>query len=246
MSFKASIIMPVYNVEKYVDIALESVANQRGVSQNNLELVVVDDGSTDKTLEIVSNYKDKGGDLNIKILEHRRNKGVSAARNTAAEFASGNVFIYFDGDDVLHPDCVYECVRSFDSNPSIGFVYTDHASIGPDAGSEPKKEDLFKIRRKPDFDLSRVLRENYIGSTKSVRRRDNIPFDTQFLAAGDTDWWLRLAIGGVKFYHIPEILYYWRRDIDSNTSRMIQDERDAFHQLAVKRAEEAIKEGEQI
>lgn len=90
-----SIIIPVYNVEQYIGECLESILNQR---YKDYELIIIDDGSTDKSLDIIYNYKNKFE--NILILK-QENKGVSEARNLAMNYVNGKYVIYIDSDDFL-------------------------------------------------------------------------------------------------------------------------------------------------
>ncbi|WP_455797082.1 glycosyltransferase, partial [Clostridium butyricum] len=90
-----SIIIPVYNVEQYIGECLESILNQR---YKDYELIIIDDGSTDKSLDIIYNYKNKF--KNILILK-QENKGVSEARNLAMNYVNGKYVLYIDSDDFL-------------------------------------------------------------------------------------------------------------------------------------------------
>ena len=88
-----SIIMPVYNAEKYVKDAIESVLNQ---TYPYFELIIVNDGSTDKTLNIIESFKDE----RIKLINFKENKGVSNARNAALDVAEGKWIAFATGDDI--------------------------------------------------------------------------------------------------------------------------------------------------
>ena len=95
---KVSIIIPVYNVDSYIETCLQSVFNQ---TYQNIEVIIVDDCGTDHSMEIVekvvSTYK---GTFSIKILHHNLNSGLSAARNTGIKNATGE-YIYFLDSDVI-------------------------------------------------------------------------------------------------------------------------------------------------
>ena len=98
-----SVIIPIYNVEKYIHQCLDSVINQ---SYKNLEIILVDDGSIDKCSEICDEYAKK--DKRI-IIIHQENKGLSSARNTGLKYASGSYIAFVDSDDWLALNC-YEKV----------------------------------------------------------------------------------------------------------------------------------------
>lgn len=97
---KVSVIIPVYNVEKFLKQCIESVQAQ---SHDKLEIILVDDGSTDNSGRICDSYAEK--DFRIKVL-HRCNGGVSAARNSGMDIATGEYLCFVDGDDYVMPDYV--------------------------------------------------------------------------------------------------------------------------------------------
>ena len=92
-----SVIMPAYNVEKYIGEAIQSVLNQ---TYKNFELIIFDDGSTDKTWEIIQSFNDS----RIIAIRHQQNKGVAEARNTALKIAKGKWVALIDSDDVWLSD----------------------------------------------------------------------------------------------------------------------------------------------
>lgn len=101
-----SVIVPVYNVEKYVDKAIRSVLAS---SLRNIEIIVIDDGSTDKTLSICKRLAVE--DARIKLI-HQENTGVSTARNNALKIAKGKYFTFMDGDDYIEPEMYEEMIAA--------------------------------------------------------------------------------------------------------------------------------------
>lgn len=106
-----SIIIPVYNVEKYLADCLISVINQ---TYKNLEIICVNDGSTDGSTDILKKYQQK--DSRIKVIT-QQNKGLAAARNTALNNISGKYFFYVDSDDYIHPQTIEILYNSIRTNP---------------------------------------------------------------------------------------------------------------------------------
>lgn len=100
MEIKLSIIIPAYNVAGYLEKCLDSILAQ---SFKEYEVIVIDDGSTDATPEICDNYANK--DNRIRVI-HKKNEGVSIARNTGIEMAKGEYILFYDGDDFIEP---YTC-----------------------------------------------------------------------------------------------------------------------------------------
>lgn len=95
-----SIIVPIYNVEKYLEVCLSSVCNQ---TYPNLDIVLVDDGSTDQSENIINFWSKK--DKRIQAL-HKKNGGLSDARNFGVNFSKGEFILFLDGDDYLAKDCI--------------------------------------------------------------------------------------------------------------------------------------------
>ena len=102
MNSKVSIIVPIYNTAKYLEACLNSIKNQ---TYENLEIILVDDGSTDNTLEII-NDKLSASKINHKII-HQENKGVSSARNRGIAESCGDYIVFVDADDYILTDHLY-------------------------------------------------------------------------------------------------------------------------------------------
>ena len=96
-----SVIVPVYNIEKYVGKAIETIIGQ---TYRDLEIILVDDGSTDKSGEICEHYAGKDDRI---VVVHQENGGLSKARNTGTRIVKGDAIAYIDGDDYIHP-CYFE------------------------------------------------------------------------------------------------------------------------------------------
>ena len=95
-----SVIIPVYNVEKYIDECLKSVVSQ---TYKNIEVIIINDGSTDKSEEIIRSYLDKYE--NITYI-YQQNKGVSEARNLGLKNATGDYVLFVDSDDYIHKSMI--------------------------------------------------------------------------------------------------------------------------------------------
>ena len=90
-----SVVVPVYNIKEYIDKCIDSIVNQ---TYSEIEIIIVDDGSSDGTEQIVDEYEKKYKNIAV---YHTENKGVSAARNLGISKASGKWIIFVDGDDYL-------------------------------------------------------------------------------------------------------------------------------------------------
>ena len=116
---KVSVIVPVYNVEKYLKDCLDSVVNQ---TLEDIEIICVNDGSTDNSLAILEDYAKK--DSRIKII-NQKNKGLSGARNTGMKYVQGEYILFLDSDDWLNDDALFELYWShLDDNLDMLFFQT--------------------------------------------------------------------------------------------------------------------------
>lgn len=137
MSKKISIIIPAYNTEKYIGRCLESVLNQ---TYQNLEIILVDDGSTDNTLELMNEFGLK--DSRIKVV-HKENDGQAEARNTGMDASTGEYIIFVDSDDFIENDMVEFLYNIAEENCAdvsrCGFLtdYEDGTTTIPQYNSEP-------------------------------------------------------------------------------------------------------------
>lgn len=119
-----SVIIPVYNVEKYLEQCLDSVINQ---TYRNLEIILVDDGSTDTSGYICDRYGEK--DARVKVV-HKKNKGVSAARNAGLDLASGDWIGFVDSDDYLEAE-MYEVLLSLAKQADADIALTHYRRVEP-------------------------------------------------------------------------------------------------------------------
>ena len=114
-NIKFSIIMPVYNSEKYLSECIKSILRQ---TYNNFELIIIDDGSTDNSSHICDEFAIL--DSRIKVY-HKKNEGVSAARNDGLKYVSGDYLMFVDSDDLVSNNCLYvyyKYIKSYN-----GYIY---------------------------------------------------------------------------------------------------------------------------
>lgn len=123
-----SIIIPLYNVEQYVEVSLKSAFNQTFA---DIEYILVDDCSTDQTMEVVKRLIMECSRRNsVTIVHHEKNGGLSAARNTGMKYANGNFIFFMDSDDEIVPDCIekhYEALKESDADFTIGNICLEGA-----------------------------------------------------------------------------------------------------------------------
>lgn len=143
---KVSIIIPIYNLELYIANSIRSVVNQ---TYKNLEIIIVNDGSTDNSRLICEQWAAQ--DSRIKIF-NQKNSGVSMARNVGLQHASGDAIMFLDGDDILHPKALEITVQDFETEEVILSVFAfqiiynsnDVLSMGKDDITRENNEEYLK------------------------------------------------------------------------------------------------------
>lgn len=224
-----SVIVPVYNGAAYIESAIRSVAAQ---TLRPLELLIVDDGSTDRTLEIVERIE-----LPFPKIVLRQHRGYqSAARNLAASRAGGAYLAFLDHDDDWYPRHLEVLVAALEADPRLGWSYSDVDEI--DAGGALVALNTLE-RYAPDVhhpktDLFTMLASDmFIFPSAAVVRRDAFiaigGFDERLSGYEDDDLFLRLFRAGWLNWYSPQSLTRYRRHpISSSFSERMWQSREIF------------------
>ena len=117
MNEKVSVILPIYNVEPYLERCIRSVVNQ---TYNNLEIILVDDGSPDKCPQICEKWKNKDSRI---VVIHKKNEGLGMARNSGLDVATGEYVCFFDSDDYIKEDAIEKCISTAQENRADIVIY---------------------------------------------------------------------------------------------------------------------------
>ena len=202
-----SIHMIAYNAEKFIAAAIESVLNQ---TYRNIELVIVDDGSTDRTSEIAQSYL---SDKRVKYIP-KEHSGIQPTRNVAQQNCTGDYIVIVDSDDIAYPQLIETEVTVLQENPGIDAVYTNLDLIGADGRS---LDSVWEFGEFGQVEMvSKIFHEGGnvtpFPSLMITRRiADQVgEFDEGFTMSGDSDFVARLARFG-RFKRIDQPLYYYRR-----------------------------------
>lgn len=213
---KVSTIIPTYNSPHYLIEALESVLSQ---TYKDMEIVIVDDGSTDNTKEVIQSYLIL--DRNIKYI-YQNNGGTASARNTGIKFSSGEYIAFLDHDDIWLPQKTELQIKILDSDPSIGLVYCRFQIMDEDKGSvlEPPKRELCRGGVYEKF-----LVRCYINTASQVMIRKACIervgyFDESLQIVDDYDFYIRVA-RHYKIEYLDQPLANWRIH-RLNTSKAIE------------------------
>lgn len=201
-----SVVIPAYNRAMFIRQTIDSVLNQ---TYSNIELIIVDDGSTDQTRSILEEYGDK-----IILMEHpgRINKGQSAAINLGLKQASGKYICILDSDDYWEPDKIEKQVSFLETNPGIGLVYGNGAAV------DEKNNHLYDIypdgHSEKNIPGSVLLDCYFLVPNNAMIRADVFNktgfFDESLRSAQDHDMAIRIS-EVTKLAYIPDKIFNYRR-----------------------------------
>ncbi len=206
-----SVVIPCFNQGEFVLAAVASTEDSEGVS---LELVIVNDGSTDPfTMEILERLRAAG----YRILD-QPNRGLSAARNAGIRAARGRYILPLDADNQIRPCYLRRAAEVLDTTPRVGVVYGDAALSGKRSG----------VWRVPDFKLDEMATGNRIDACAAFRREvwEQCGGYDEDIQVGWEDWdyWLSVAEKGWHFFHVPEVLFEYRVQSESMSSGLANPE----------------------
>ncbi len=233
-----SVIMPSYNDAKYLGQAIKSVLAQ---TYRNFELVIINDGSTDNTEEIVAGFKDKS----IKYFR-QENQGLAAAHNAGIKQSQGEFIIKLDADDKMTPDFIAGHLHEFEKHPEADLVYCDDCLID-------ESDKVIRIIKRPEYiDRKLLIRDMFRGGYPVVPFRTCIRksvfdkigfFDENLLIGEDYDMMRRFVKHGLKIHHLPGALYL-RRMTENSLSRNSTPQKAKCHFELVKRFVETFRHDE--
>lgn len=209
-----SIIVPIYNVERYLESCIESILEQ---SYSKFELLLVDDGSSDRSAEICDTYARK--DSRIKVI-HNQNHGVSYTRNAGLKVAKGEYIAFCDADDRYKPDYIMK-MREAALNNEADIVISNYSVL------RGVSEKLMCERQSGPIDRNEVYRRIFIDNTiggfvwnKFFRRSllKDIRFDENMQICEDTYFSCMALKKANKIYYLEESLYLYRIHMSSTIS----------------------------
>ncbi len=207
---KVSIIIPVYNVEKYVEQCLDSVVKQ---TYPNVEIIIVENGSTDNTLMKLEKYRSMG---NVTIIVQNQKLGPGGARNIGMMASTGDYVAFIDGDDIVEPNMIEEMVRVLEQKNSLVVMCRHDVFIGCLKRKGTSKGDVIEL----DFENRPSLLEGYQGQcwNKLYRREllEKFPFPND-LNFEDAAVIYPILILSQKVPYITSELYHYRRNIKGIT-----------------------------
>ncbi|NEO98993.1 MAG: glycosyltransferase family 2 protein [Symploca sp. SIO2E9] len=236
---KVSIIVPVYRAEKFIAATVNSVLEQ---TYDNFELLIIDDDSPDRSIEICQQFQDS----RIKIFR-QQNRGLSGARNTGIRHAQGEYLAFLDPDDLWLPEKLEKHVQHLNSSPDVGISFSRSAFIDEDG----KSLGIYQMPRLKNIDPHHVICRNPIGNGSAgvfrkevfaaIKYQDNIHgyvedfyFDENFRVSQDVECWLRIVFQtSWQIEGIPEALTLYRVN-SQGISSSLQNKLDSVEMILEK------------
>lgn len=184
-SLKVSIIIPTYNREELLPHAINSALNQ---TYQNIEIIVVNDASTDNTETVIHSFKD----TRIRYIRHEKNQMLAASRNSGVAVACGEFVCFLDDDDIMEPDMISSCIDEIISKNAdivhVGFLYF--------TAEKPPNISASDVYNPPLVNFQKMLTQNFWPVNSVLIRKDLLTkagkADTQLKTCEDWDLWLRI------------------------------------------------------
>jgi glycosyltransferase involved in cell wall biosynthesis len=206
-----SIIIPVYNTSKYIDKCLTSILNQ---TYNNLEIIIIDDGSTDNSKEIINKYQTIDNRI---IYYHQENSGVAKARNIGLKLLKGNYFVFIDSDDYIDKTFIEKLYNSIDNNILMTICGTVRVNSNNKTFNYVDKKLLNCLRGTASYKrmINKKIFNNYNITFPNLKVCEDLVFYSNLMLVSDFNYKI-----------VDECLYYYveRKDSLMHTYTNIQDD----------------------
>jgi glycosyltransferase involved in cell wall biosynthesis len=212
-----SVVMAAYNSALTIGEAIESVRCQ---TRSDWELIVVDDGSHDRTADVAEAFADP----RVRIVRTAGNRGPAAARNRGISLAQAPLVCTLDSDDLWLPQYLETMARTLDSNPTAAVACTDAWVLDQTSGRVRKKSAMAfldppePLPEDTDTFLAELLQRNFVYNSVAARRESLQAvggYDERLWIGEDWELWLRLAAAGFGFVRVPQLLAVYRQRADS-------------------------------
>lgn len=219
---KVSIIVPVYNVSEYIERCWDSIRNQ---TYKNIEVLFVDDCGTDDSVAKLEGYLAAEDTVDARILHHAVNRGLSAARNTGLESATGDYVYFLDSDDGITEDCI-ELLVSPLAEKKYDFVVGDYSVVGEGAYS-PFSLSTGAVETQEEVLRTYAAGEWYVMAWNKLCRRDFLIENNLFFKEGliheDVLWTFKVACKAKNMFVVKQPVYnYYVRSSSIMTSMSIE------------------------
>lgn len=197
---KVSIVLPCYNGAKMIGEAIESVIAQ---TYKDWELIIVNDCSTDNTLEVAQSYADK--DQRIRVFSNEKNSKLPASLNHGFREARGEFWTWTSDDNLLLPTMLEEMTRYLEEHPLVGFIASDFVNIDEEGN-------VISYNIVPDDMQEQLLQYDTVGAAfmyRSAIAKLAGEYREDLFLVEDYEYWLRMS-AYTRFAHLPLVLYQYR------------------------------------
>ena len=235
---KLSIIIPIYNVKDYIEECLKSVYSGK---LTKFEVICVDDCGTDNSIEITKRFVKDNKIKNLTIIKHKKNRGLSAARNTGIKEAKGEYICLLDSDDMINANSLNKMVDYAIANKLdiLEGAYTEifETDMNIEVGSQKRKGQT-EITNGDEYFYKSSLDDTYVPMAwcKIYRRQYLLKNKFKFvegLKFEDEEFSPRAVISSKKIQYINEEFYVYRRRDNSITTNMVKDNKWVNHYLQI-------------
>lgn len=213
---KVTLSMPVYNVARFVEKSLLSALNQ---TYNNIEFLIIDDKSTDESMNIVRQViNSHPRKSEVRVIDHIVNKGLGDTRNTSIIEATGDYIYFMDSDDVITPDCIERLVAYMNETP-VDFIASSRVRQSFDGKTIAK--DVYApaiVNGNSELD---VVRFRYVENHKILAEVWNKLYDLSFLRQHNIQ-----CIPGV---HVEDVSFSFQTNLAAKTCRLVPDITYSYH-----------------
>lgn len=195
-----TVLLPVYNAERYIALAIESILKQ---SFRDFELLIINDGSTDSSIEIIRSFKDE----RIRLVTNETNLKLIATLNKGIQLARGRYIARMDADDISLPDRLQKQVDFMESHPNVGVcgAWFEPLELPGKAVKYPERDENIRIMMLYQTPFCHPV----VMLRKEVMVQQSIFFSPDFIHGEDYEMWVRLS-SFTRFANIPEVLLQYR------------------------------------
>lgn len=219
-----TVLMPIFNVERYLDEAIKSILNQ---TFKDFELLIINDGSTDKSADIVKKYRDK----RIKFINNHTHQGLVAVLNQGMALARGVYLARMDGDDISLPTRLEKQLKFMDSHPDVGVCGTWFEVFGLKLKNRVYSRPANPMACKAMLLFTDPVCHATVIMRPEMLKKHHLKFDPSFKHLEDVEFWNRVA-KFMDFSNIEEVLYLYRYH-DNRTGNLYEN----IQQMQMKRVQ---------
>ena len=212
---KISIVMTSYNYAPYISQAIESIIHQ---TYGNWELVIVDDGSKDNSLEIIKKYCKTDSRIKLYCHKYMKNKGLPATVKLGIKKALYDWIVFLESDDALEPSYLEEKIKIIQNEQNVNFIFNDYRAIGDESFGDEAHHKIFQRNMENRTGFSNYKNDFYCDnpvptfSVVMLRKSllNNINYNTPIKPYLDRFLWGQIA-SKTYFYYIDKPLTLWRK-----------------------------------